>query len=788
VCILVSREIAWIPYLSRSRARRPAASLYRAEGEIEISVVRTIRPISKAVSLTAALAIAIVAILGSGFAPTVSGAVSSAAEALGHATAPAHPTSDATPAGSAMLQRAAASLDSAAQRSGSDVTCQVSSGTQASCTAPTSTLAQVRPAPATHGGMTVTSGAVAVPSSPRSVLPSSIPVPSTGDPAWHNVTANTTALGGPTVGLGTRMAFDPLLGEVVLFAGESVASDAPNLNLTWVYNGIQWVNLTSSLHTAPSVRFYPGFDYDPAFGGVILIGGWSAADMGLNDTWLFTGTWSNISLQVGNLVDDFGDNLTQGGQGGGAGAWDPALGGFLLTSGCTEFGCVNAAHDGTGTAYSLTWLLTPTDGWQTIDYGPGYGSDTWLGFTSMAYDPTGGYMVLFGGWDWFAYAPENWTYTYSGGAAYGSNWVNVSASDAGCKSSVCQTPPGRDDMSMTWDAQAQAVFMTGGFNDSYGVYNDTWEFVGGQWYPSTPAPPAGYAGVEGPALAVNSTDIGVFLVGGLCLAINCAQNEWVFETPPSATLAEAPASVDLGTAVTFTAGWTVGTGTGYTAGWNVSYGNGHFGASRAANGANTSTAYTKAIPYTYPAAGAYTATVTWSDFFYINATSTSVSVTVNPALVASISASATSITAGGKVTFTTSPTGGSGTYTYAWSFGDGTTSTVQDPAAHAFGKAGTYAVNLTVTDSVGGSVKSNVTITVKAAPTGLSLSGSTLTYLLLGIVVLVVVVAAVVLLTRRRKQPTTAQPWQAGAPPVGAGGPPPGAGGETSPPPPPPPS
>lgn len=597
------------------------------------------------------------------------------------------------------------------------------------------------------------------------------------------------------------MAFDPLLDEVVLFTGTSVLTSAPYENITWVYNGIKWTNLTASLTPAPSIRTYPGFDYDPAMGGIILVGGFSANDLGLNDTWLFTGTWKNISATTGILRDASngggknGDPLAQGGIGASGAAWDPALKGFLLTDGCNDYYCDEL--------YALSWLLNST-GWWTISYGPGWGPAnpvpdynlTWLGYTVMAWDAADHYMVLFGGWDYESAEVQNYTYAYSGGiytgtAVLGAYWDNITLSDAGCNP-TCQTPPGREDEALTWDAQLGGLFMTGGYNfSSSDAYNDTWEFVGAHWYALAPAP-ATFGPIEGPATPVNSTDIGVFMVGGWCpLPATCYTNEWVYETPPQATLTETPTPVDPGMTVTFTAGWVVGTGTGYAASWTVSTAGGHAGGARATNGVNTSTPYTKAISYSYTTSGAQTASVTWSDFFYIDGTSSSVPVTVNPALVATITASATTITAGNTVTFSTTPSGGSGTYTYKWSFGDGTTSTVQGPPAHTYANAGTYAVNLTVTDSLGHSVNSTVTITVKAAPVSSSLSPAE-EYGIIGAVIAIVAILAVVLLTRRRKPAPAPQAWQ-GGPPPGTGAPPPGASGgvppgagESSPPPPPP--
>jgi len=86
------------------------------------------------------------------------------------------------------------------------------------------------------------------------------------------------------------------------------------------------------------------------------------------------------------------------------------------------------------------------------------------------------------------------------------------------------------------------------------------------------------------------------------------------------------------------------------------------------------------------------------------------------------------------VTFTGSATGGAAPYAYSWTFGDGTTSTAQNPS-HTYTTAGTYSATLTVTDGSAPrqSATSSVSITASpiagtapGAPTGLTATaGST---------------------------------------------------------------
>ncbi|MDH6116963.1 PKD repeat protein [Kitasatospora sp. GAS204A] len=76
-------------------------------------------------------------------------------------------------------------------------------------------------------------------------------------------------------------------------------------------------------------------------------------------------------------------------------------------------------------------------------------------------------------------------------------------------------------------------------------------------------------------------------------------------------------------------------------------------------------------------------------------------------------------------TFTGSATGGTAPYTYSWNFGDGTTSTTQNPS-HTYTAAGTYTATLTVTDSASpaNTATSQVTTTVNAVGNPLAATAS----------------------------------------------------------------
>lgn len=120
-------------------------------------------------------------------------------------------------------------------------------------------------------------------------------------------------------------------------------------------------------------------------------------------------------------------------------------------------------------------------------------------------------------------------------------------------------------------------------------------------------------------------------------------------------------------------------------------------------------------------------------------------VTVRPPLTGTAIASTASPHAGDTVTFSGAALNGTGFDSYRWEFGDGGTAPTAT-ANHTYKAMGTYAVTLTITDSVGGQYVAHLTVTV-------SLSSVVLAALIGAAVVLVVGGTAGVLLLRRRRRP-----------------------------------
>ena len=247
---------------------------------------------------------------------------------------------------------------------------------------------------------------------------------------------------------------------------------------------------------------------------------------------------------------------------------------------------------------------------------------------------------------------------------------------------------------------------------------------------------------------------------------------FVLSLPVSASPLTASAyAVDAGMAVSFT-----GTPTG---GIGPLEGNFTFGDGTSVATGNATASHN----YTDP--GTYLVNYTVTDWLGRSATASAV-VTVNPDVaIAALAASATNATVGSLVLFGASVSGGTAPLSYSWRFGDGTSST-SALTTHDWSSAGTYAIDLTVTDSLGARASQSLTVTVTAAVTvpspgpsdspGFSWTSGSGLVALLALVAIVVAFGSVlgtILWTRRRTRAAGDDPasWQMPTPRRGAGSP-----------------
>jgi PKD repeat protein len=119
--------------------------------------------------------------------------------------------------------------------------------------------------------------------------------------------------------------------------------------------------------------------------------------------------------------------------------------------------------------------------------------------------------------------------------------------------------------------------------------------------------------------------------------------------------------------------------------------------------------------HTYAKEGSYTAALTVTDKKGTAALSNASITATCPPLDATASANPPSGDAPLTVNFSANATGGCPPISYAWDFGDGATSTEQNPS-HTYQTAGTMAPSLTVTDAKGVTVKNAPAPVMASAP------------------------------------------------------------------------
>ncbi|MCI4330802.1 MAG: PKD domain-containing protein [Thermoplasmata archaeon] len=235
------------------------------------------------------------------------------------------------------------------------------------------------------------------------------------------------------------MTYDAADGYVLMFGG----AGAVLYNETWVFQNDSWREIFPAVSPLPTGG--GEMVYDAHDGYVVLFGGQVNGAVVSNQTWEFLGgNWTQLFPSVSPPARQL------------AGLTYDAVDGFVLLFG---------GNDNENISYSDTWSFAGgswTNRTSSVGTGPSPRS------TSMTYDATDGYVLLFGG------APTV-------GAAFGDTWKF----DRGNWSVVNPTssPYARWPAPMAYDAADGYVLLFGsiGVQGANGYQNDTWEYRGGAW-------------------------------------------------------------------------------------------------------------------------------------------------------------------------------------------------------------------------------------------------------------------------------------------------------------------
>ncbi len=187
---------------------------------------------------------------------------------------------------------------------------------------------------------------------------------------------------------------------------------------------------------------------------------------------------------------------------------------------------------------------------------------------------------------------------------------------------------------------------------------------------------------------------GAFMVAGIPPVIN--------------SLKVAPSVIDEGSSVTLNA--------------SVSFGVGALNYSYSGLPSGISSENLSLYSGTPTSHGTYTVKLTVRDAAG-ESSNTSVLLTVNPPLGATVHSTPASVDSGQIVQFSVSVSGGTSPYTEQWAFGDGGSGSGTSPS-HVYNASGQYNVAVTVRDALGSTYTASFTQTVSLPPANLSISVS----------------------------------------------------------------
>lgn len=497
------------------------------------------------------------------------------------------------------------------------------------------------------------------PTVPRGIAP---PHPQGVSTTWANLTPRLS--NSPPARMGASMTEDGHDGYLLLFGG--CCSGNGYWGDTWSFHNGAWTNQTPSLATSPPPSAWGGMAFDAKDGYVVYFSG------STGETWKYAaGLWTELSPAV-SPPPRTGASM----------AYDTADGYVVLFGGYNGTGLLDDSWEFT----AGNWTdLTPS-----LVVSPPARSES-----AMAYDPTLGELVTFGG-----------CAAVSCGKVWGDTWGYHAG--AWTQLSMSLSPAARYGAATGWDGKQGMFVLFGGSNATGGALGDTWTLGSGTWTNASAsvylAPPP-----LSEAVVANDTAGSGFVLFGGHMNRSASNQTWLYGAPPLTPLTAVAAGTPLSGNAPLWTNFT-GQGTGgnppYSFSWNF--------------GDATGPSTLQDPTHTFNRSGNFTVTLTVTDSLGSTATG-SLREVVGSTLVplnATATVSPTVGTAPLLVHLSGSAIGGVPPYSYSWNLGDGTSASGANPPSHTYTSAGAYFVQLRVTDALGDVSTSLQQVVANPSPTG----------------------------------------------------------------------
>jgi PKD repeat protein len=492
---------------------------------------------------------------------------------------------------------------------------------------------------------------------------------------WTNLTSRVHGSPPPMVGGGGD--FDAGLDAVLLYIPQYTGL-VGGTSQSWEYVNLTWTELSST--ATPESHYYPAIAATETSRGTLLFGGNDEFyGIPLNSTWLFlNGNWTNETVSVASVPSD---------RSGCSATFDRATDSVLLFGGYSSAQTLDLSD---------TWLYTTHAAPSvraTVTPGSAEVHEP-VAFAATPYgNGTGPYSYAWSFGDGTTASGENVSHAYG---RPGSFTARVVIADRwGDSNSSAVVVPVLPDPTVTIAPSIPAgevsvpVRFSSAVTKGFPPFQFAWSF-GDEWSSTLAAPTHTYTSAGNFPVRLTVTDA-VGITANASVVLRVASGLVVVATtlddPGDAGLPILFNATVLDGIPPFTVGWVFGDGT------------------------NTSGV---GPVHTYARAGNYSVRLTVTDAVGVQRGSEFIE-RINPSLTVDLSANVTASDPGVPVQFLATPSGGTAPYSVHWAFGDAAVATDVGPA-HAYGRVGSYPVQLTATDSLGQTATRSVVVAVNPLP------------------------------------------------------------------------